>query len=247
MIKTRMLLVTYALVFAVALCLTVPVRAAIIDTNVLVGMTIGVKEPPFADEVTDEDTGPTYASVDITLDHPTSLDQITAWSEINIDPLTAEAANVFFDIGWDCLDWPESYHAGELKGTSNSAQITYDAVVDTTLTYTWDFDYFGYMPFGMGTVKILANGTEIFDEGSVSGTGGPYFGNTTFDMLAGNQYIFEMILSPFVATNAIETVQGRLTGDVSFDFAAVPEPATILLFSSGLIGLAGFRRRFRKN
>lgn len=41
-------------------------------------------------------------------------------------------------------------------------------------------------------------------------------------------------------------VSTRLVFNYDADAAPVPEPATILMFSAGLIGFGGFRRKFRK-
>jgi hypothetical protein len=44
----------------------------------------------------------------------------------------------------------------------------------------------------------------------------------------------------------VEFIEGGTASPSSMQFAAVPEPATMLLLGSGLIGLAGFRRKLFK-
>jgi hypothetical protein len=46
---------------------------------------------------------------------------------------------------------------------------------------------------------------------------------------------------PFVADAGATAI-----GNITLRIDPIPEPTTILLFGSGLVGLAGFRRRFKK-
>ena len=58
---------------------------------------------------------------------------------------------------------------------------------------------------------------------------------------------FELVNAGDVDFYIGDSYYGDNIGGISLNVNPIPEPATMLLFGSGLIGLAGFRRKFKKS
>ena len=95
-------------------------------------------------------------------------------------------------------------------------------------TFGSDFDTFLTLAQGIAVnaLTVLAQNNDA--------PGGGLQSRITFDAFAGNSYQI-----------AVDGFQDS-TGDIQLQLNAVPEPSTLLLFASGLAGLAAWRRQRRK-